>query len=137
MTNFHEGYAEEHAKPPSDRSTGLVFAAVLVVVAVANRERAVVMWPAVLVAAFLAGASIWFPSRLRPLTAVWFRFSMLLHRVVNPAVMFLVFVAVFVPAGLIMRIWSDPLRSHRKSEGSYWIDCRSESVKSSSMKQQF
>lgn len=138
MSNFHEGYAEEGAKPPSDRSTGLVLATVMVLVAAAYRERAIVIWPAALAAVSLLAASLWAPSRLKRLTAAWFRLSMLLHRIVNPVVMFLIFAFVFVPAGLVMRIWSDPLRSRRQSGAStYWIDCRSESGKSSSMKHQF
>ena len=138
MSNFHEGYAEERGKPPSDRSTGLVLAAALFLVAVAYREHAIVLWPAGFVAASLLVTSLWAPSRLKPLTAAWFKLSMLLHRVVNPVIMFVIFAFVFVPAGLVMRIWSDPLRSHRRGDTStYWIDCSSENAKSSSMKHQF
>ena len=37
---------------------------------------------------------------------------------------------VFVPAGLIMRIWHDPLRSRRASPGStYWIERARERAK--------
>jgi hypothetical protein len=54
---------------------------------------------------------------------VWFQIGLLLHRVVNPFVMLVMFVVVFLPAGLLMRIWADPLRSRRAAPGaSYWID---------------
>ena len=65
------------------------------------------------------------PVLLKPLNILWFQFGLLLHRVVNPIVMFAMFAAVFVPAGAIMRLWRDPLRSRRTTGAStYWIERR-------------
>jgi hypothetical protein len=37
--------------------------------------------------------------------------------------MLAMYLAVFLPGGLLMRIWADPLKSRRASPGaSYWID---------------
>jgi hypothetical protein len=76
------------------------------------------------VAAALAAVSLAAPKLLKPLNFVWFQFGRLLHRVVNPVVMLAMFVAVFLPAGLIMRLRHDPLRSRRARGpgGTYWID---------------
>src|SRR5262245_62913818 len=75
-------------------------------------------------AGVLLGLSLIVPKTLRPLNLVWFRIGLALHRVVNPLVMLLIFLVVFLPAGLIFRVWNDPLRSRRASPGStYWIDC--------------
>ena len=41
-TNFHESYTQSEIKPPSERSTGLVFGAVAVLVAVLWRSDAIV-----------------------------------------------------------------------------------------------
>ena len=78
-------------------------------------------------ATMFAAASLIVPVLLKPLNIVWFQFGLLLHRVVNPLVMFAIFAVVFVPAGMIMRVWRDPLRSRRTTGVStYWIE-RSES----------
>jgi hypothetical protein len=52
--------------------------------------------------------------------------------------MFVIFAVVFVPAGLLMRIWYDPLQSKRsKDTTTYWIDREQVSPGASSMTNQF
>ena len=127
-TNFHESYTGSDVRPPSERSTGLVFAALGAILAIAWRNSPALALAALGIAAMLATISLIAPILLRPLNILWFRFGLLLHRVVNPIVMFAVFAAVFVPAGAIMRLLRDPLRLRRRSTGTstYWIE-RSES----------
>ena len=98
-TNFHESYAGSEIKPPSERSTGLLFAAVAVIVAVLWRNSPTVLWVALGMAAMLAAVSLIAPTLLKPMNILWFQFGLLLHRVVNPIVMFAIFAVVFVPAG--------------------------------------
>src|SRR6478752_618221 len=122
-SNFHESYIGNEIKPPSERSTGLLFAAVGVIVAVLWRNSPTVPWVALVIGLVLAAVSLIAPVLLKPINILWFQFGLLLHRVVNPIVMFAVFAAVFVPAGAIMRFWRDPLRSRRtKGASTYWID---------------
>ncbi len=136
--NFHESFAGGEVKPPSDRATGLVFAAVALIVAVLWRNSPTVLWVALSVAAMLAIVSLLAPSLLKPLNMLWFRFGLLLHRVVNPIVMFAVFALVFVPAGAIMRLRHDPLRSRRAPTGSsYWINRGGSADTKGSMTNQF
>ena len=72
---------------------------------------------------------------LTPLNLLWFKFGMLLGRIVSPIVMGLVFFLVVTPTGLIMRILNkDLLRLKKKNTKTYWIE-RS-SIKSD-MKNQF
>ena len=72
---------------------------------------------------------------LSPLNLLWFKFGMLLGRIVSPIVMGLVFFLVVTPTGLIMRILNkDLLRLKKKNIKTYWIE-RS-SIKSD-MKNQF
>ena len=52
--------------------------------------------------------------------------------------LFAIFALAFVPAGIIMRIWRDPLRSQRiASAASYWIECSKETGATGSMADQF
>ena len=137
--NFHESYEASETGAPSDRSTGLVFAAVAAIVAVLRYyTNATVPWLTLGIAVGLAAISLIAPSLLKPLNILWFRFGLLLHRIVNPIVMFAVFALVFVPAGIIMRIWRDPLRSRRmRAVSSYWIDRKEANGPTGSMTNQF
>lgn len=121
---FHESYSgREGVKPPSDRSIGIVFTVAAVIVALWWRDTLMVLTAALVVAGVLAFLSLAAPWVLRPLNLAWFQIGLLLHRVVNPIVMLAMFVVVFLPAGLLMRIWADPLRLQRAEPGaSYWID---------------
>jgi hypothetical protein len=119
--NFHESYSAGEIKPPSERATGLVFAAVALIVALWWRTAPGVWW-ALGIAIMLAAVSLCVPRLLRPLNILWFKFGLLLHRIVNPVVMLALFVLVFIPAGAIMRLWIDPLRLRREPEASsYWV----------------
>ena len=72
---------------------------------------------------------------LSPLNLLWFKFGMLLGRVVSPIVMGLVFFLVVTPTGLIMKILNkDLLRLKKKNIKTYWIE--RPSIKSD-MKNQF
>jgi hypothetical protein len=136
--NFHESYTTGEIRAPSERSTGLVFATVAAIVALLWRNSATVPWLALGIAVGLAAMSLIAPSLLKPLNILWFRFGLLLHRIVNPVVMFAIFALVFVPAGMIMRIWRDPLRSRRTPAAStYWLDRREISGTAGSMTNQF
>ena len=72
---------------------------------------------------------------LTPLNLLWFKFGMLLGRIVSPIVMGLVFFLVVTPTGMIMRILNkDLLRLKKKNIKTYWIE--KSSIKSD-MKNQF
>lgn len=138
MANFHEGFAEDDVKPPSERATGAVLAVVFLIIAAINYRHPLVASFLTAVGAVLAILSIFSPQRLKRITVLWFRLSLLLHRIVNPVIMFLIFAVVFVPAGMLMRIWRDPLRAKRdKTVSTYWIDCAADPKNTTSMNNQF
>jgi hypothetical protein len=135
--SFHESYAAGEVKPPSDRATGLVFAGVAMVVAALWHTNLTVVLVALVCAGVLAALSFAAPALLRPLNVVWFKFGLLLHKIVNPVVMLALFAVVFVPAGLLMRLWHDPLRRRRANVASYWIDRTARQGSPGSMTKQF
>ena len=72
---------------------------------------------------------------LTPLNLLWFKFGMLLGRIISPIVMGFVFFLVVTPTGYIMRLLNkDLLRLKRKNINSYWIERAS---LKSTMKDQF
>jgi hypothetical protein len=138
-TNFHESYAGGEIKPPSERSTGLLFSVVALIVAGLWRHSPIVFYVALSAAVLLAAISLLAPVLLKPINVLWFRFGLLLHRIVNPVVMLALFVLVFVPAGAIMRTRRDPLRLKRGKPGpsTYWIERGETGYAESSMTNQF
>jgi len=72
---------------------------------------------------------------LTPLNLLWFKFGMLLGRIVSPIVMGLVFFLVVTPTGIIMRILNkDLLRLKKKNIKTYWIEKNNQNNR---MKNQF
>ncbi len=120
--NFHEQYDRPELPLPPDRSTGLVFTVVALVVAYFGRANETVLMGALGAAAVLGLVSLVAPIVLRPLNILWMRFALLLSKVMNPIVMMVLFLIAIVPAGLIMQLRYDPLRRKRAPGNSYWID---------------
>ena len=63
------------------------------------------------------------PAALRPFNRLWTRFGLLLHRVVGPVALAILFFCVVTPTGLLMRLFGkDPLRLRRDPDAaSYWV----------------
>jgi hypothetical protein len=121
--NFHETYSQASLEPPSERSTGLTFGAVAMLIALLWRNTSTISWLALAIGLSFVIVSLTAPGLLRPLNLLWFKFGVALQHVVNPVVMFAMFVLIFTPAGLIMRVWHDPLgKGRKKRSSSYWID---------------
>lgn len=136
-SGVHDPLVTSQIKPPSTRGTGVVFAVAALIVAVIFRRDPPVWIGTCAVAAVLLALAAAKPALLGPLNRAWFRLGLLLNRIVNPVVMLLVFLVAFVPMGLAMRIWRDPLLRRRRPEAaSYWI-AREPAAPGHSMKNQF
>jgi predicted membrane metal-binding protein len=125
--SFHEDFGRAgRVRTSSDRSFGFVFAAVFLIVGLwPLLGGAWPRWWALAVALAFAAVARLLPAALAPLNRVWTRFGLLLHKVVNPLVMGLMFFAVITPFGLVRRLGRhDQLGFPREPKAaSYWI-CR-------------
>jgi hypothetical protein len=136
--NFHERFDRPELPLPPDRSTGLVFAVVALVVALLWRSNTIVLTIALALAATLGAVSFVAPLILRPLNVVWMRLALLLSKLVNPIVMLVLFAVAIIPTGLIMQLFRDPLRRRRAEAATYWCPVdQAERSRSSNMKHQF
>lgn len=116
----------EHRKTAigSEKSFGLVFGVVFLLISLTPLLRgAAPRWWALILATVFAVLAFWAPALLAPLNRVWFRFGLLLHRIVNPLIMALLYFGAVVPIGLILRAQGkDLLRLKRdRAAPSYWI----------------
>jgi len=121
----HEFQArEEIVKISSERAFGLVFAgffALLGALSLYNGGERWHYWLAL--AALFAVLAYAAPHVLAPLNRLWAKFGLLLHHIISPFFLGIVFYLCVTPIGFIMRLTGkDPMR--RKFEPaakSYWI----------------
>lgn len=91
-------------------------------------------WSAAVVFFLLA---IFWNTPLKPLNTVWIKFGNLLHGLMSPIVIGIIFFTVITPIGLIMRLMRKDLINLRlnKNALSYWIPRNKEMDNNSSMTQ--
>lgn len=132
--------ARSEVAPGSERSFGVVFAVVFSIIGlwplVAGSGARI--WSLIIAAGFLAAAFV-APRLLAPLNRLWFRFGMLLGRIVSPVVMAIIFYVAVLPTGLVMRMLGKDLLRLRFDPGaeSYWIHRDPPGPAPDSLKQQF
>jgi len=122
----HESYARDEAIHSSpNRTFGLLFAGIFALIGLLPPLFGGVarLWAIVVAGVFLL-AALAFPGLLAPLNRLWMRFGLLLHRLVSPIVLGIMFFGVITPIGLVMRLFGkDPLRLQLdKAARSYWIE---------------
>lgn len=115
----------DQQKLPSDRSFGITIAGALALLAMWSMSRGSLLWAAVL--ALTGGLALFValtrPAALRPLNRIWTNVGVILHAVVNPLVLGLIFYFLITPIGIFMRLRGRDLMKLRRSTHtrSYWI----------------
>ena len=126
----------DEIKIGSNRSFGIVFSIVFLLIAIyplINNEE-LRIWSLVIAIIFLVLGLI-NSKVLTPLNKLWFKFGLLLGRIISPIVMGLIFFLVVTPIGLLMRIiGKDLLNLKLNKNKSYWIE---KTGPKSKMKNQF
>jgi hypothetical protein len=114
---------EQDAQLGSNRAFGLTIGAVLGLIAVFSFIFGTHGWWWLGAAAVFALSGLLVPAALAPLNRLWFRFGLLLHHIISPVVLALMFYAVMTPIGLLMRLFGKrPLHLRfDRNAGSYWI----------------
>ena len=138
----HEDVSRTHGVTVgSDRSFGIVFTVFCAIVAGVQfwYGSTTAAWGWLLAAAMFAAFSLVYSRALRPLNILWFKFGMLLHLIVSPLVLGIMFFAVFTPIGWLMRL-SGKRPLHLRFDAaapSYWVQRRPPSPPPGSFDQQF
>ena len=130
----------ETTEGSTDRSFGLVFAGFFFVVAVLPllHGHGIRHWSLGVSLAFGIIALV-IPAILAPLNRLWSRFGKLLHGIVSPVALAILFYGVVMPTGLVIRLLGkDPLRLRFEPVApSYWIDRKPPGPDAESLKNQF
>ena len=141
MVHIHEDLRRRHTvKRSSNRCFGIVFFSVFGLIAIwpIFHDGAFRIWALTLGLGFLLTA-LFRPAVLTPLNKAWTAFGLLLHKIVNPVVMGLIFYLTVLPTGLALRILKKDLLHIDWDENadSYWIPRETSVTSLSSMKNQF
>jgi hypothetical protein len=134
--NLNRGPAPES----SDRSFGFVFAAVFTIIGLwPLMSLEAPQWWALIVALAFATLALTRPRLLHSLNRAWMAFGRLLHKVVSPFVLGMVYFLTVTPTAWIMRWRGKDLLSLRRQPGlkSYWIDREALPPEARSMKNQY
>ena len=123
-------------KVGSNRSFGIVFFVFFFIVSLYPliNEENVRFWSLAVSGIFLI-LGILNSNLLSPLNKIWFKFGILLGRIISPIIMGIIFFLVVTPIAFIMRILGKDLLNLKYSDNqSYWIK---KSDLKSKMKNQF
>ena len=138
---FHEDFGRrEEVKRGSDRSFGITFAVVFTLIGTYHHFKGneVAVWLFTLAVMFLLAALLQ-PAALAPFNRLWFKFGLLLHKVVNPVMMGLIFFLAVTPTALVMRLLGKNLLNKKfdRKARSYWIERSPPGPEPQTMRDQF
>ena len=123
-------------KISSNRSFGVVFFIVFLLIALypVIKGDDIGLWSLIVSLIFLI-LGLLNSKILSPLNILWFKFGILLGRIISPLIMGIIFFLVVTPIGLIMRLFKKDLLNLKYNKNkSYWIE---KNGPKSKMKNQF
>jgi hypothetical protein len=125
---------------PSNKTFGLFFSVVFITLAAYFYWKTWITFAFIaLIIAFTFLAFTFFaPQILSPLNRLWYRFGLLLGKIVSPIVLGILFFLLITPASIVTRLFGrDELKIKKRSVKSYWADRSQPSHPSDSFKNQF
>ncbi len=111
-------------KISSNKSFGIVFFVIFLLIAIYPLINGgdIRIWSGIISFIFLV-LGLLNSSILTPLNKIWFKFGIILGKIISPVIMAIIFFLVVTPTGLIMRILrKDILNLKYNQNKSYWIE---------------
>jgi len=108
---------------PSNKKFGFFFAVIFLFLALYfyNYAGQALALSSLSISVFFLLAALFFDTVLLPLNKLWMKLGLLLGMIVSPLVMGIIFFTLFVPIGLIMRLFDrDELRLKMRPRDSHW-----------------
>ncbi|WP_417789887.1 SxtJ family membrane protein [Terasakiella pusilla] len=141
---MHEEHQSTHeVETSSDRSFGLTVGGILALIEAYRLWSSGILDTFGIVLLAIAGPlfllGLVYPKILTPLNKAWTKLGFLMFKIVNPIIMFLVYVITILPIGVVMRLaGKDTMRLKLDKEAkTYWIKRDPAGPSPESMKKQF
>ena len=115
---------DKNTKLPTNKNFGIVFSLIFLIISLFPliNDGSLRIWSLIVSMVFLFLGLI-NSKILTPLNKIWFRFGLLLGRIVSPVIIGVIFFFVVTPTALIMRlIGKDLLNLKFNNRKSYWIE---------------
>ena len=126
----------KNTKLPTNKNFGIIFSIVFLIIALFPliNDESLRIWSLIVSTVFLFLGLI-NSKILTPLNKMWFKFGLILGRIVSPIIMGVIFFLVVTPTAFIMRlVGKDLLNLKFNKRKSYWIE---KTDPKSKMKNQF
>ena len=126
----------KNTKLPTNKNFGIIFSIVFLIIALFPliNDESLRIWSLIVSTVFLFLGLI-NSKILTPLNKMWFKFGLILGRIVSPVIMGVIFFLVVTPTAFIMRlVGKDLLNLKFNKRKSYWIE---KNEPKSKMKNQF
>ena len=126
----------DEIKISSNRNFGVVFFVVFFLIALypLTYDEGIRTW-SIIISLFFLILGLFNSKILNPLNKLWFKFGILLGKIISPLIMGIIYFLVVTPTGLIMRLLKkDILNLKYNKDKSYWIK---KNEKKNNMKNQF
>ena len=107
----------------TNKSFGIIFFIVFFLIGIypVFFEENIRIWSILISLVFLI-LGIFNSKILTPLNKIWFKFGILLGKIISPLIMAIIFFLVVTPIGIIMRVLGkDLLNLKKNTEDYYWI----------------
>jgi hypothetical protein len=141
MAQTHEDFSrDQQVKASSNRAFGWVFVIVLAIIALwPVVVGGALRWWSLIVSGLVAVVTMAAPALLTIPNRLWQRFGLLLHRIVSPVVLAIMFYLVVTPMGLLMRVFARNTLQLRRDPAaeSYWVKREPPGPQPDSMPRQF
>ena len=127
---------DKNTKLPTNKNFGIVFSVIFLIISLFPliNDGSLRIWSLIVSTVFLFLGLI-NSKILTPLNKIWFKFGLLLGRIVSPVIIGVIFFLVVTPTALIIRlIGKDLLNLKFNKHKSYWIE---KTGPKSKMKNQF
>ncbi len=111
-------------KISSNKSFGIVFFIFFLLVSLYPllKNENIRIWSLIIALIFLV-LGLFNSKILSPLNQLWFKFGLILGKIISPVIMGIIFFGVVTPIGVLMKILNKDLLSLKfNKEKSYWIE---------------
>ena len=127
----------DEIKISSNRNFGVVFFVVFFLIALypLTYDEGIRTW-SIIISLFFLILGLFNSKILNPLNKLWFKFGIILGKIISPLIMGLIFFLVVTPTGIFMRILGKDLLNlkFKRDKKSYWLE---KTDPKSKMKNQF
>ena len=123
-------------KLPSEKSFGIIFSIIFFLLYFFIFKNLYIKYIFLSLSFIFVVTSFIKPSLLKYLNKIWFRFGILLGNIISPIIMGLIFILVFLPISILLKIFKNDFMGVKinRNINTYW---KTKSIENNSMKNQF